>query len=570
MALNRSNTYKLYRNLFILYDVFQHLKELNLVLNQVPTEFYVPEPFVSFLSKVFSDNQHLPRLIEDLRTAPTNKHLEEIRKLVREYMDMLTQQISLIPNDLMKAKIALIALIDSEDFDDYEHPQIYDALVLMKKEISKSKVSRIARKWSGLYQEDQKRQQQYGGDVKTNLFWSGRTGQELMDAMSRYRFMKTFNVKGFESVSKEIEEVFEQNLTNLASNAGQYLGQYLSWELGDLLWLITRSETMTSGIREAISVALKFLSKSKIPKEMTITFQYSSFGSETMSIWEGNNPIRVDVMALSAIALLTLSNDPDLIRLGREASEWIGEFQNSNGSWSRYGKSESDQNLSEKSQPDIDTTILAIEAILRSNSSNASYHAELGMKWLLSHQNKFGLWQQSTELISRDVSRFKLVAPSDLDLTVRILELEELFIRVKNNNWSFSSQSQQKNLIFMSYSRRDWEEYVEQMYKKLVDHGFNIWIDQTSIEGGDIWLDKINEALDQAEYMLLFVTPASLQSKWVKMEYRRFIERNKFILPVICKPSRLPAELSPIQSLELDQFSKIEKRLKTQIKNNSK
>lgn len=103
--------------------------------------------------------------------------------------------------------------------------------------------------------------------------------------------------------------------------------------------------------------------------------------------------------------------------------------------------------------------------------------------------------------------------------------------------------------IFVSYSRSDWEKYVSPMVDHLRDQGLAVWVDQHLLEGGDDWLDRINDALDKCYCMVLCVSPEALNSRYVKMEYRYFIDEDKPIIPVIVRDAKLPAELRRIQHM---------------------
>lgn len=102
--------------------------------------------------------------------------------------------------------------------------------------------------------------------------------------------------------------------------------------------------------------------------------------------------------------------------------------------------------------------------------------------------------------------------------------------------------------LFVSYSRSDWDEYVEPLVTHVRTAGFDVWVDQHLLHGGDYWFDEINEALESSDYLILCVSPEALASKFVKMEYRYFFLRDKPIVPIMCRTvDRLPAELQIIQ-----------------------
>ncbi len=106
--------------------------------------------------------------------------------------------------------------------------------------------------------------------------------------------------------------------------------------------------------------------------------------------------------------------------------------------------------------------------------------------------------------------------------------------------------------IFISYSRRDWESHVRPMVDRLTQAGFSVWVDQHLLQGGQDWRDEINHALDACSKMILCVSPDALESKYVRLEYRYFLDENKPIIPVICRETKLLPELRPLQWIPYD------------------
>lgn len=115
--------------------------------------------------------------------------------------------------------------------------------------------------------------------------------------------------------------------------------------------------------------------------------------------------------------------------------------------------------------------------------------------------------------------------------------------------------------IFVSYSREDWAECVEPMVARLQQAGFQVWVDQHLLRGGQDWLDEINKALERSDCLVLCVSPDALASKYVKMEYRYFVAEGKPLIPVICRSAELPAELRGIQNMEYLDVDKLLARL---------
>jgi hypothetical protein len=120
--------------------------------------------------------------------------------------------------------------------------------------------------------------------------------------------------------------------------------------------------------------------------------------------------------------------------------------------------------------------------------------------------------------------------------------------------------------IFVSYSRDDWWHYAWPVVQLLREKQFNVWIDQELIQGGEDWLDTINKALADCSCLVLCVTPQALRSKYVKIEYRYFLDKGKPIVPLICEESELPAELMRIQTLSFGDLDSLISVLQKNVK----
>jgi hypothetical protein len=113
---------------------------------------------------------------------------------------------------------------------------------------------------------------------------------------------------------------------------------------------------------------------------------------------------------------------------------------------------------------------------------------------------------------------------------------------------STSPASKSGQMIFISYSRSDWQEFVADFVQRLQANGFSVWVDQHLLVGGDDWMDSIGEALDKCKVLILVMTPESLASRYVKMEYRYFLNNDRTVLPIAYKAiSKVPFELDGIQ-----------------------
>jgi TIR domain len=105
--------------------------------------------------------------------------------------------------------------------------------------------------------------------------------------------------------------------------------------------------------------------------------------------------------------------------------------------------------------------------------------------------------------------------------------------------------------VFVSYSRSDWDHAVSDLVVRLRRGGFQLWVDQGFLIGGEDWMDAIGEALKKCNVCLLVISPDAMQSRYVKMEYRFFFNNEKPIAPVMVKPvAELPPELTGIHYLD--------------------
>lgn len=107
------------------------------------------------------------------------------------------------------------------------------------------------------------------------------------------------------------------------------------------------------------------------------------------------------------------------------------------------------------------------------------------------------------------------------------------------------------NPLFLSYSRQHWDDFVSPLADQLREDGHSVWVDQHLLMGGDNWMDSIGEALDTCNLLILVISPESLESKYVKMEYRHFFNHNKPIIPLLYLPvDRIPPELATTQYID--------------------
>ena len=104
--------------------------------------------------------------------------------------------------------------------------------------------------------------------------------------------------------------------------------------------------------------------------------------------------------------------------------------------------------------------------------------------------------------------------------------------------------------VFISYSRTDME-FVQRLAMDLEQEGFDVWWDLTDIQGSDVWERKIEEGLRASKYFIVVLTPASLESRWVRREYLSADNTGIKIIPLKLKPYDVtPLTLRDIQPVD--------------------
>ena len=104
--------------------------------------------------------------------------------------------------------------------------------------------------------------------------------------------------------------------------------------------------------------------------------------------------------------------------------------------------------------------------------------------------------------------------------------------------------------VFISYSRNDME-FVQRLATDLESAGFDVWWDLTDIQGSDVWERRIEEGLRTSQYFIVVLTPASLESRWVRREYLSADNSGIKIIPLKLKPYNVtPLTLRDIQPID--------------------
>jgi pSer/pThr/pTyr-binding forkhead associated (FHA) protein len=107
--------------------------------------------------------------------------------------------------------------------------------------------------------------------------------------------------------------------------------------------------------------------------------------------------------------------------------------------------------------------------------------------------------------------------------------------------------------IFIAYAREEWEKYVAPLMMSMQDAGLRVWVDQYLVQASDDWRVAVEQALQECWLMVLVSSPRSLESSYVKLQYRHFLKRNKPLLLLNLETvSPMPAELARLRGIQYD------------------
>lgn len=111
---------------------------------------------------------------------------------------------------------------------------------------------------------------------------------------------------------------------------------------------------------------------------------------------------------------------------------------------------------------------------------------------------------------------------------------------------------------FLSHASAD-RQFASELAEVLRRHGLPVWYSETDIRGAQQWHDEIGTALGRCDWFLIVLTPAAVESMWVKrellfaLEERRYADRIASIYVKECAYRRLSWVLSQYQLIDFRQ-----------------
>lgn len=287
---------------------------------------------------------------------------DRLSDLLSAHVDSLEKKLGETPRSKEKAVTGLKALIESGVYLD----EVMDALVFFGDEMSAHVAAEV---------EFWKRQRERTRDEFRfkNIFWASPHSEFVIDGVSHYRLRERFEIGGFESAFENFEKEVSSGLFETHTGGDVRL-------VAHDLCSISRSRELTTRIRPAIDVALQQIASK----------QKTDFWSEP---WRHRNVDQdrpsIGTTIPAALSLLKLSSSESTSKKAIDAVKWLMEQQNVDGSWSidypRNGRL--------VNEPDLHITLLAMEAIGRSQLSGIDHSLRSARNWVLEQQNVIGLWE---------------------------------------------------------------------------------------------------------------------------------------------------------------------------------
>ena len=71
--------------------------------------------------------------------------------------------------------------------------------------------------------------------------------------------------------------------------------------------------------------------------------------------------------------------------------------------------------------------------------------------------------------------------------------------------------------VFVSYSHKD-KVFASMLAEELRSYGIGTWVDELEMRPGDHLFEKISRGITKSDFLIVILSPNSVNSKWVKRE----------------------------------------------------
>jgi hypothetical protein len=145
---------------------------------------------------------------------------------------------------------------------------------------------------------------------------------------------------------------------------------------------------------------------------------------------------------------------------------------------------------------------------------------------------------------SRDKIEDVMLAANQVNKEIRELHWQMI---LKHAPHLGSSCAADRVGIFLSHSRRD-RGFARKFASDLRAHGVYVWVDEAEILPGDSLIEKLEQGIDEMNYLCVVLSPHSVASEWVKREVQIALTdeihgKRVKVLPLLYKKCALPGFL---------------------------
>ena len=103
--------------------------------------------------------------------------------------------------------------------------------------------------------------------------------------------------------------------------------------------------------------------------------------------------------------------------------------------------------------------------------------------------------------------------------------------------------------IFISYAHAQ-SAFVDKLEAEIKLYSFPVWVDRSKLHGGQEWIEKIENAINECDVVIVILSPQSVKSKYVKMEYRYAWNKGKKVIPLLSEACEIPMDLNSFHRID--------------------
>src|SRR5579864_7254433 len=120
------------------------------------------------------------------------------------------------------------------------------------------------------------------------------------------------------------------------------------------------------------------------------------------------------------------------------------------------------------------------------------------------------------------------------------------------STWKVVLMAESSSAIFISYAHAD-SAFVQRLQADLSKQGFVVWVDYGGLSGGQKWRRELQGAIDRAWLLLVVLSPESVDSQYVQIEYGYALDEGKLVIPLYYRACKVPMELRNTQWIDFQQ-----------------